>query len=150
MLVPRWFVLRLVLTVNTAVIMGAQDICFAVASNTAKFVISEIIRYGRVRRAYIGIAAQTVPVPKRWGSIGGVQQSHAVVVAAVEPASPAVTADIQEGDVIISIADTTIAGVDDLLRTLSAGRIGCPTDIQLVSSGQRRTVTIIPEERAEN
>ena len=139
-----------VIGVNTAVILGAQGICFAVASNTAKFVISEIIRHGRVRRAYIGIAAQTVPVPKRWGPIAGVQQSHAVVVAAVEPKSPAAIAGMQEGDVIVSVEETMIAGVDDLLRTLSAERIGRPTDILLVSGDQRRTTTVIPQERAEN
>lgn len=139
-----------VMGVNTAVILGAQGICFAVASNTAKFVISEIIRHGRVRRAYIGIAAQTVPVPKRWGPIAGVQQSHAVVVAGVERASPAAIAGIEEGDVILAVEETTIAGVDDLLRALSAQHIGRPTAIQLVSHGQRRTATLIPEERTED
>ena len=139
-----------VIGVNTAVISGAQGICFAVASNTAKFVISEIIRHGRVRRAYIGIAAHTVPVPKRWGPIAGIQQSHAIIVAAVEPESPAAIAGIQKGDVIVSVEDATIAGVDDLLRTLSAERIGRPTNILHVQGGQRRTTTVIPQERAEN
>ncbi len=137
-----------IIGVNTAVIFGAQGICFAVASNTAKYVITEIIRHGRVRRAYIGIAAQTVPVPKRWGPIADVRQSHAVVVAGVEPGSPASKAGIHEGDVIIAVGETTISGVDDLLRALNAERIGRSTDLELVSRGTRRVVTVTPAERA--
>ncbi len=138
-----------IIGVNTAVIMGAQGICFAVASNTASFVLSEIIRHGRVRRAYIGVAAQTVPIPKRWGPIAGLHQSHAAMVAGVEPKSPAATAGIKEGDVIVAVEDETITGIDDLLRTLGAERINQAIDVHLVSQGRRHTVTVTPEERSE-
>jgi S1-C subfamily serine protease len=138
-----------VIGVNTAVIMGAQGICFAVASNTAKLVISEIIRHGRVRRAYIGVSAQTVPVPKRWGPIAGVRQSHAAVVAGVEPGSPAAKAGIRQGDVIVAIEAMTIAGVDDLLRSLSADRIGHPTHVEIVSGGALQEIVVTPRERPE-
>lgn len=136
-----------VIGVNTAVIMGAQGICFAVASNTAKLVISEIIQHGRVRRAYIGVSAQTVPIPKRWGAIAGVRQSHAVVVAGVEAGSPAAKAGIRERDVIVAVEGTPVAGVDDLLRTLSGDRIGKDTRVQLVSHGELKETTVVPEER---
>jgi S1-C subfamily serine protease len=137
-----------VIGVNTAVIMGAQGICFAVASNTADYVVSEVIRHGRVRRAWIGIGAQTVPVPKRWGAIAGLRQSHAVVVASVEPSSPAAKAGICIGDVIVAVGDTTITGVDDLLRSLRTDTIGTETAVELVSRGERRTTTVVPTERS--
>lgn len=136
-----------VVGVNTAVIVGAQGICFAVASNTARLVISEIVRHGRVRRAYIGIAGQTVPVPRRWGPAAGVRQSHAVIVERVESGSPAERTGIRPGDVILAINDAAVTGVDDLLRLLNADRIGQPTDLQLVSGGQLRSVRITPVER---
>lgn len=136
-----------VIGVNTAVIMGAQGICFAVASNTASYVVSEMIRHGRVRRGYIGVGAQTVPIPKRWGPIAGLRQSHAIIVASIEPSSPAAKAGIRIGDVIVAIDGTTITGVDDLLRSLHAGRIDVETDIEIVSRGERRTVSVVPKER---
>ncbi len=139
-----------VIGVNTAVILGAQGICFAVASNTASYVVTEIIRHGRVRRAYVGIAAQTVALPKRWHAITGLRQSRGVTVAVVEPRSPAAKAGIQEGDVIVSVAGITVTGVDDLLRSLSAESIGRPTTLGLVSQGQRRTVVVTPSERDDS
>jgi len=137
-----------VIGVNTAVIVGAQGICFAVASNTARLVISEIVRHGRVRRAYIGVAVQTVPVPKRWGSIAGVRQSHAVIVSGVESGSPAERAGIRSGDVILSIDGQLVTGVDDLLRLLNGDRIGKPTILDLVSRGEKRAAQITPAEKA--
>lgn len=136
-----------VIGVNTAVIMGAQGICFAVASNTANYVVSEVIRHGRVRRGYIGIGAQTVPVPKRWGPIAGLHQAHAVMVASVEASSPAAKAGIRVGDVIVAVGETTVTGVDDLLRGLHAETVGSETAIELVSRGERRTVIVVPAER---
>lgn len=138
-----------VIGVNTAVIVGAQGICFAVASNTARLVISEIVRHGRVRRAHIGVAAQTVPVPKRWGPAAGVRQSHAVIVAGVEANSPAERAGIRHGDVILAIDGQAVTGVDDLLRLLNADRINQPTTLEVVSRGVKRTVQITPAERVE-
>jgi S1-C subfamily serine protease len=136
-----------VIGVNTAVILGAQGICFAVASNTAKLVISEIIQHGRVRRAYIGVSAQTVPVPRRWASIAGLDQSHAVVVTAVEKGSPAAGAGLHERDVIVSVDGVTVAGVDDLLRVLSAERIGKVTRVGVVARGELTYLDVVPAER---
>ncbi len=136
-----------IIGINTAVIMGAQNICFAVASNTARLVISEIVRHGRVRRAFIGVAVQTVPVPKRWGHLAGIRQSHAVLAAGVEQNGPAAEAGLREGDVIIAVGDSLVTGVDDLLRVMNADRINRLTPIHVVSQGQRKLLEITPTER---
>ncbi len=137
-----------IIGVNTAIIPRAQNLCFAVASNTAKLVISEIIRHGRVRHAYLGVAVQTIPVPKRWGHQAGIHQSHAVLVVSVESASPAATAGVRDGDVIVAIEASPVTGVDDLLRLINAERIGEATEIHVVSRGKRQTRIVEPTERS--
>ena len=86
-----------VIGINTAVIAGAQGICFAVASNTASHVVSEIVRHGRVRRAFIGVAGQTVPLPRRLVVALGLKQARGVAIASLEPDSPAAKAGLQTG-----------------------------------------------------
>ncbi len=78
-----------VIGINTAIISGAQGICFAVASNTAQFVLSEIIRHGHVRRAYIGVSAQTVPVPRRHAVLAGISHTMGALLMNIEPDEPA-------------------------------------------------------------
>jgi S1-C subfamily serine protease len=109
--------------INTAMIMGAQGLCFAVASNTALFVVSEFIRHGRVRRAHIGIAAQTVPLPRRVAVALGAGP-RAVRISGIEPNGPAASAGLQEGDVLLSLDGVAVEGTDDLIRLLDAERIG--------------------------
>src|SRR5712675_2386328 len=92
-----------VVGINTAVIAGAQGICFAVASNTANFVLGELIRHGRVRRAFIGVSAQTVPVPRRLRHAASLAQESAVLAATVESGSPADRAGIKTRDIILSL-----------------------------------------------
>ncbi len=116
-----------VIGVNTAVIRGAQGIAFAIAANTASFVISEIIRFGRVRRAFIGVSADTVALPRRAALTAQVASGTAVRLRSIEPASPAASAGLKEGDVIVAIDGRAVAGVDDLVRLLDAGRIGRET-----------------------
>ena len=116
-----------VIGVNTAVIRGAQGIAFAIAANTASFVISEIIRFGRVRRAFIGVSADTVALPRRAALTAQVASGTAVRLSSSEPASPAASAGLKEGDVIVAIDGRAVAGVDDLVRLLDAGRIGRET-----------------------
>jgi len=89
--------------------MGAQGICFAVASNTASFVVSELIRHGRVRRASIGVAGQTVPLPRRVTYAAGLVDNFGVAVAAVEPGSPAEQALLEQGDVILSLNNARVS-----------------------------------------
>lgn len=136
-----------VIGINTAVIMGAQGICFAVASNTASFVVSELIRHGRVRRASIGIAGQTVPLPRRVSYAAGLTGKFGVVIAAVESGSPAAEAHLEQGDVILSLDGEPVGGVDDLVRLLNGERIGRFVDLVLLKKGEMRTVTIMPVER---
>jgi S1-C subfamily serine protease len=136
-----------VIGINTAVIMGAQGICFAVASNTASFVVSELVRHGRVRRASIGIAGQTVPLPRRISYAAGLTGQSGVVIAAVEPGSPADHAQLEQGDVILSLDGETVGGVDDLVRLLNGERIGRFVELVLLKKGEMRAVTITPVER---
>jgi len=91
-----------VIGINTAIINGAQGICFAVASNTAQFVLSEIIRHGYVRRAYIGVAGQTAPIPRRHAVVAGVDNKMGALLAQIEPDSPAEKAGLLPGDVVIT------------------------------------------------
>jgi len=116
-----------VIGVNTAVIRGAQGIAFAIAANTASFVISEIIRFGRVRRAFIGVSADTVALPRRAALTAQVASGTAARLRSIEPASPAASAGLKEGDVIVAIDGRAVAGIDDLVRLLDAGRIGRET-----------------------
>ncbi len=128
-----------VIGINTAVIAGAQGICFAVASNTARFVLGEIIRHGRVRRAFLGVGAGTLPLPRRIALRLGYEQATGAVVMAVEQGSPADEAGLLTGDIVTAIDGVTVRGADDLLRLLDADRIGktLPIDV-LRRSGKRR------------
>ena len=136
-----------VVGINTAMIMGAQGICFAVASNTAVFVISEFIAHGRVRRAHIGIAAQTVPLPRRVAlSMGtGLQ---AVRISGVEPGGPAASAGLQKGDVLLSLDGIAVTGTDDLIRMFGGERIGSETSVGFLRAGNVEQRSVWPVERA--
>lgn len=144
-----------VIGINTAVIAGAQGICFAVASNTASYVVSEIIRHGRVRRAYIGIAGQTVPLPRRVALALGLTQSPGptqalgVAIANVEAESPAARAGLASGMIVVALDGEPVTGADDLLRLLGAGRIGVPTELTVISGRERRGLIVTPAERAD-
>src|SRR5205085_9260102 len=92
-----------VVGINTAVIMGAQGICFAVAANTASFVLGELVRHGRVRRAFIGISAQRTAIPRRLQLATGFTQDGAAIIAALEPGSPADRAGLMTGDRIVAL-----------------------------------------------
>src|SRR6202048_1764294 len=92
-----------VVGINTAVLMGAQGICFAVASNTANFVLGELVRHGRVRRAYIGISAQQTTTPRRLQLASGLTQSSAATITSSEPGSPANRSGLLTGDMIVTL-----------------------------------------------
>jgi S1-C subfamily serine protease len=137
-----------VVGVNTAVIMGAQGICFAVAANTASFVLGELVRHGRVRRAYIGIAAQQFTLSRRRQLAAALAQESAVMVATVEPGSPADRADIAAGDIILALDGTAVTGADDLIRILAGEKIGRTVEVETLHNGSRRSVSLVPTERA--
>ena len=136
-----------VIGINTAIISGAQGICFAVASNTAQFVLSEIIRHGYVRRAYIGVAGQTAPVPRRHAVVAGVDNKMGALLAQVEPDGPAARAGLLPGDVVIKLDGVEINGVDDLIRVLDRDRIGRTLEMDVLRLGRRRAIAIHPIER---
>ncbi len=128
-----------VIGINTAIIAGAQGICFAVASNTASFVLGELVAHGRVRRAYLGIGADTVLLPRRIALRLGLAQRMGAVVSAVEAGSPADHAGLLTGDILLAIDGAAITGADDLVRLLDAEKIDrtIPLDV-LRRSDQRR------------
>ncbi len=138
-----------VVGINTAIIMGAQGICFAIGSNTAKLVLGELVRHGRVRRASIGIAAAQTRVPRRLRREAGIVQESAVVIAAVEPNSPADRAGLAPGDVLIAVDRQPVTGADDLIRILTGEMIGRAVEVALLRDGQRRTLSLVPEERKQ-
>ena len=136
-----------VIGINTAVILGAQGICFAVASNTAQFVLSELIQHGRVRRAYVGMSGQTAPVPRRHARAAGIDNASGMVIAALEPQGPAALAGLMSLDVIVSADGESVTGVDDLIRLLNGERIGRPIAIDVLRRGQLRSFDVTPLER---
>jgi S1-C subfamily serine protease len=137
-----------VIGINTAMIQSAQGLCFAIASNTARFVASRLIRDGHIRRSYLGISGQTVPVPRGIARANGLAITSAVFVTAVEPGSPAAAAGLRDGDVIVAIDRETMAAVEDLHRQLDEHRIGVPTTLSILRGGARRTITAVPTLRA--
>jgi S1-C subfamily serine protease len=137
-----------VVGINTAVIMGAQGICFAVAANTANFVLGELVRHGRVRRAYIGIAAQQFAVSRRRQHAASLAQDSAVMIASVEAGSPAERAGLASGDIILALDGTAVTGADDLIRLLAGDKIGRTVEIEMLRNGDQRRVSVVPDERA--
>ncbi|HZQ00568.1 MAG TPA: trypsin-like peptidase domain-containing protein [Reyranella sp.] len=141
-----------VVGINTAMINGAQGICFAVASNTAVFVLSEFIATmgegrGRVRRAHIGIAAETVPLPRRLSLATGAG-ARAIRISEIMQGGPAAQAGLLAGDLLLSVEGARLEGVDDLVRLLNAPRIGQPTRFAVLRGGAVEQRTLVPVERA--
>lgn len=121
-----------VIGVNTAMILPAQGICFAIAANTAEFVVGRLIKDGRIRRSFIGVAGQNTPLPRSLVRGYELGVSGGVLVASLEPGSPAARADVREGDVIVGFADRRVEGIDQLLRLLTEERIGVPTPLSVI------------------
>ncbi|HEX3645605.1 MAG TPA: trypsin-like peptidase domain-containing protein [Vicinamibacterales bacterium] len=135
-----------VIGVNTATILPAQGLCFAIASNTARFVAARLIRDGRIRRSYIGLAGQTVPIPRTVARENQLAVRSGVFVVSVEPNSPAAAAGVKDGDVLLAFADAPVTGVDDLHRLLTEERIGEPTALTLLRAARKRKMTVVPRE----
>ncbi len=132
--------------VNTAVILPAQGICFAIGINTAKLIAAQLIRHGRVRRSYIGVAGQNVPLHRRFVRSYNLPAETGVLVASVEPNSPARRAGLREGDVIVAFAGESVAGIDDLHRLLTEERVGVRSEVTVLRGSERMTLAILPEE----
>ncbi len=136
-----------VIGVNTAIIRGAQGICFAVASNTAEFVLSEIIRHGRVRRGYVGIGAATISIPRRIALRLGIEQASGASITAIAPDSPASESGLMTRDIILRVDDKAILGVDDLVRSLTAEVIGRAIAFDVLRRSDMRRFWVGPKER---
>src|SRR3954470_4917943 len=135
-----------VIGVNTATILPAQGLCFAIASNMARFVAARLIRDGRIRRSYIGLAGQTVPIPRMVARENQLAVTSGVFVVSVEPGSPATAAGLRDGDVVLAFAGTPVTGVDDLHRLLTEERIGEATVVTILRAARRRQITVVPRE----
>lgn len=136
-----------VIGINTAVIMGAQGICFAVASNTAQFVLSEIIRHGHVRRGFIGVSAQTVPVPRRQAVAAGLDNRMGALLIDLDQEAAASRAGLLSGDVVVRLDGKPVSGVDDLIRLLDRDLIGRAVEIEVLRLGRLKMFSLVPAER---
>jgi S1-C subfamily serine protease len=135
-----------VVGVNTATILPAQGICFAIGINTAKFVASRLLRDGRIRRSYIGVSAQTVPVHRRVVRFYDLAKESGALVLSAEENSPAKRAGLREGDVIVALEGKPVAGVDDLHRVLTDVRVGASSALTVIRYTEKLELTIVPEE----
>jgi S1-C subfamily serine protease len=137
-----------VIGVNTAVILPAQGLCFAVAINTAKFIAGQLIMHGRIRRAFLGVGGQNVGIPRFLVRAHKLIAEAGVLVISIEKPSPAERAGLTEGDVIIGLDDGPVRNVDDLHKFLTDARIGAPCRLTLLRRSQRIELTVVPEEVA--
>jgi S1-C subfamily serine protease len=136
-----------VIGINTAMILPAQGLCFAIASNTARFVAARLMRDGRLRRSYIGVGGHTAPVPRAVARGLKLAVSSGVMVASVEVGSPAEVAGLRQGDIIIAYGAQPVTGIDDLLRVLTDERIGWADQLTILRGGERRQVIVVASER---
>jgi S1-C subfamily serine protease len=132
--------------VNTAAILGVQGISFAVPINTAKVVISALLREGRVRRSFIGISGQDVALPRRLMRFHQLAIDRAVGVVEVAAGSPAERAGVRPHDLLVAFNDVPVAGVDDLARLLTHETIGQALRVGVVRGPDLRTLRVVPEE----
>jgi S1-C subfamily serine protease len=135
-----------VIGVNTATILPAQGLCFAIGINTAKFVASRLLRDGKIRRSYIGVSAQTVPIHRRVVRFYSLPRESGIVVVDIEDRSPARTAGLREGDVIVALDSNPVAGVDDLHRLLTDAQVGVRCVLTVIRHTEKLILPIFPEE----
>jgi S1-C subfamily serine protease len=133
-----------VVGVNTAAILPAQGICFAIAIDTAKYVAGRLIRDGRIRRGRIGIAGQTVPLHRRVVRFHDLAVEQGVFVVSVEPDSPAARGGVRDGDVIVGYAGAPVGGIDDLQRRLAEEPVGVPARVALLRANQLVDLEVVP------
>ncbi len=136
-----------VIGINTAVIHGAQGICFSVAGNTALHVLTQVLQHGRVRRASLGIEGAATHIPRHVARFAGVDQAGGVRVMAVIKDGPAEAAEVKPGDLVIAIDGEPVQGVDDLLRLLNHERVNRPVRVTLLRKGEMRDRYVTPIER---
>jgi len=138
-----------IIGVNTAVILGGQGIAFAVPMSTATWVISSLLRYGRVRRSYLGVAGQEAAIPRRIARAHGLPADRGLSVMSVTADSPAARAGLTEGDVIVSFDGAPITGADDLHKLLTEEAIGRDVTLRVLRGASERQMHIAPAEMRE-
>jgi S1-C subfamily serine protease len=135
-----------VVGVNTAVILGGQGIAFAVPINTARYVVSSLLRDGRVRRSHLGVAGQDTPIPRRLVRLHQLATDRGVTVTAVSEGTAAAEAEFRPGDLIVDFGGEPVCGVDDLHRLLTEDRIGELVPIKVIRRGELRRILVTPRE----
>lgn len=133
-----------VVGINTAVIMPAQGISFAVSAETARLIIPQLLRDGRVRRSYLGIAGQDVPLPRRLVRHHNLVNRGGVLVTEVVAAMPATAAGIKDGDLIVGFDDAVVERTDDLHRLLTGDRVGQPVSLRVLRGVELVAVDVVP------
>ena len=136
-----------VIGVNTAVILSAQGICFAIASNTAKYVAARLIKEGKIRRSYIGLGGQNIILQRRIVRFHRLPAESGVQVVSVEAQSPAEKAGVMTGDVIVAFENESISSIDDLHRMLTEEKVGVRSRLTLLRKTEKLTLTVVPDAR---
>jgi len=135
-----------VIGVNTAMILAAQGICFAIGINTAKFVAGRLIKEGKIRRSYIGLGGQNVPLLRRVVRFYHLPVESGVLAVSIEEDSPAKRAGLSEGDIIVGFDSQPVAGIDDLHRMLTEEKVGVKTTLTIIRQTEKLSLNIVPEE----
>jgi S1-C subfamily serine protease len=135
-----------VVGINTAIILGAQGLCFAIPSSTVLYVAPRLIRDGRIRRGWLGVAGQTVSIPQHAANVFGVRGNGGVIVISVEHGSPADRAGVKDRDVIVELDGQSVSSIDDLQRLLTGERVGRPIDVAVVRRTERLVLHPVPIE----
>ena len=135
-----------VIGVNTAAITPAQGICFAIGINTAKFVVASLMKYGRVRRSYIGVGGQNVPLLRRVVRFHGLPVETGVMVESIEPDSPAMRAGLRKGDIIAGFGGTPVSGIDELHKILTEEKVGVTYPMVVLRGVEKLHLNIVPAE----
>lgn len=137
-----------VIGVNTAMVRPAQGLCFAIPIHTVQFVAARLIKDGRLRRGFLGLGGETVPVPRLVARRERLAHARGVRVLSVEVGSPAERAGVLEGDVIVGLGEHAVSGIDDLQRLLAEGPIGSACPLAVLRDGRQRVLAIVPMESA--
>ncbi len=135
-----------VVGVNTATIMSAQGLCFAIAVDTAKRVAMQIMKYGRVRRSFIGIGGQNIDIPRNIVRYFELPVEKGVLIVAIEDGGPAQKAGLKEGDVIVGFEGQPVEGMDDLHRLLTDEKVGAESGLSVIRKSEKLAVRVTPKE----
>ena len=135
-----------VVGINTAIIAMAQGIGFAVPTATARWVVSQLLAHGRVRRSYLGVAGQDADIPRRLVRDYALSRERGMVLTSVTPKSPAEDAGLRPGDLLIDFGGVPVGGTDDLVRLLTDATIGVATPVRVLRAGAPRRLLVVPRE----